>query len=104
MSRETHVQFCEGLGVQLPGATHPVHGGANFVAHVGEKLAFGTVGSLGGVFGFLQNVLIKPAVGDVFRGSNHTIEFAFGVQDRKCAVADPAQVPVGADNAVLVIG
>jgi hypothetical protein len=23
MSRETHVQFCEGLGVQLPGATHP---------------------------------------------------------------------------------
>jgi len=23
MSRETHVQFCEGLGVQSPGATHP---------------------------------------------------------------------------------
>jgi len=22
MSRETHVQFCEGLGVQSPGATH----------------------------------------------------------------------------------
>src|SRR6516162_9826346 len=22
MSRETHVQFCEGLGVQFPGATH----------------------------------------------------------------------------------
>ena len=24
MSRETHVQFCEGLGVQFPGATHLV--------------------------------------------------------------------------------
>jgi hypothetical protein len=23
MSRETHVQFCERLGVKLPGATHP---------------------------------------------------------------------------------
>ena len=26
MSRETHVQFCEGLGVQFPGATHLVVG------------------------------------------------------------------------------
>ena len=26
MSRETHVQFCEGLGVQSPGATHLVMG------------------------------------------------------------------------------
>ena len=23
MSREAHVQFCESLGVRLPGATHP---------------------------------------------------------------------------------
>ncbi len=29
MSRETHVQFCEGLGVQFPGATHLVVGFEN---------------------------------------------------------------------------
>ena len=29
MSRETHVQFCEGLGVQSPGATHRVVGFEN---------------------------------------------------------------------------
>ena len=25
MSREVHVRFCESLGVQLPGATHPLY-------------------------------------------------------------------------------
>jgi hypothetical protein len=27
MNREIHVRFCEGLGVQLPWATHPIKSG-----------------------------------------------------------------------------
>ena len=36
MSRETHVQFCEGLGVQLLGATHP---GRRFRATHGHEVS-----------------------------------------------------------------
>ena len=35
MSRETHVRFCEGVGVKLPRATHRVKGKAVFGMRAG---------------------------------------------------------------------
>ena len=35
-------------------AKHSVHGGANFVAHIGEELAFGAAGAFGLDPGFFQ--------------------------------------------------
>jgi len=45
MSRETHVQFCERLGVRFPGATHPIVGfqyqadADRFLENLRERLA-----------------------------------------------------------------
>src|SRR5271157_4315644 len=38
MSREAHVQFCERLGVRLPGATHPPVEGSDDNKYCGQNI------------------------------------------------------------------
>ena len=46
-------------------ADDPVHRGADFVAHVGQKFGFGPVADFGHFLGFKQAVLVLAAIGDV---------------------------------------
>ena len=51
---------------ELGHADDAVHGRANFVAHVGEKLAFGLAGGFGGVLGDEQRLFGAGTLQDFF--------------------------------------
>ena len=43
-----------GIEQEVGHPDHPIHGRANFMAHVGQEIALGTVGRFGGHFGVVQ--------------------------------------------------
>ena len=84
---------------QLNHAQDAVHGGADFVAHVGQKTALGKIGGLGGLAGANQLRLAELALGDVFRNADDSNQFAGLVANGKGPVPDPFFLPAGRSNA-----
>ena len=68
---------------QLEHAQNGVHGRADFVAHVGQKLALGQGGNLGVGFGFLQRVFQRLVGGDVGANADVLLRQAVGAQQRQ---------------------
>ena len=64
---------------QIGHADDAVHRGADFVAHVGQKLAFGSAGGFGSVFGFAQRVGRFAAGGHVQADANQALRLALSV-------------------------
>ena len=64
-----------GVGHQFCHADHAVHGGANLMAHIGEKGAFGAVGAFSLLAGGVEFAFIADRVGDIQRQKN---DVAFG--------------------------
>ena len=54
----------QGILNQMAHADDGVHGGADFVAHVGQKFALGASGGFGGFLGCLQRqvLIYKPMI------------------------------------------
>ncbi len=65
-----------GVEQQFRHADDAVHRRADFVAHIGEELAFGAVGRLGRVAGLLERQFGVLAVGDVVQDDDTPLESA----------------------------
>ena len=70
--------FCSGVEVlvaehQLGEPEDGVHGGADFVRHVGQEGALGAVGGLGGFLGLGHLFLDAPPLGHVFHGQDQQL-------------------------------
>ena len=61
------IQF--GFKEQIRDSDDTVHGGANFMAYVGQELAFGLADHFSGFLGLLQLPLGLFAIGDIFHRS-----------------------------------
>ena len=68
-SRWASVQ--RGFREHLRHADDAVHGGADFVADVGEEVALGAIGRFGRELGVERRLLGELAVGDELHGAGH---------------------------------
>ena len=71
-----HDLFDKQVGIAEDGG----HGGADFVAHVGQELALGAVGGVGGVLGLAQIVFHALPFGDVVVNSHNATDVPLGIQ------------------------
>ena len=76
-------------------ADNRVHGGADFMTHIGEEFAFGLAGGIRGFFGALQFFFHPLAFGDVLMSSGHQKRFAvFGPRRNFASVEHPYPIPI----------
>ena len=86
-----------GVQGQVRHTDHAIHGGSDFVAHIGQKLTLGAVGGLGMAGGPAQRQLHLRTLGDVDNVGDQAGDFAGRIGDRrlaKQALARLAGLPV----------
>ncbi len=66
-----------GVQEQLGHAQNAVHGGADFMAHIGQEFAFGAAGGFGGLFGLEQFRLDPFALADFHKRHHRAHRHAF---------------------------
>ncbi len=71
------------------------HRSADLVAHVGQELALGAVGGIGGVFGLAEFVFHLLPFGDVLIDSDNAIDLPFGIRSGSFVVSSQMKVPSG---------
>ena len=62
---------------QIQHAQHSVHGRADFMAHAGQKIAFGFIRRLGRLFGQPEFPFHAPGVGHIANKLRHEFHFSF---------------------------
>src|SRR5580693_7310020 len=74
---------------------------AQFVAHGGQKYALSAVGRLGELPGLDQLLLITFSLGNLFRNSDDSNQFAGLVANRKRPASNPFLQPLGCSYTVF---
>ena len=90
-----------GFEDQLGHADNAVHGRANFVAHGGQKFAFGEIGGVGGFAAFFELGLDFFEVGDVEESAFDDVGAQLGIGDYAYIFENPERLIVGAAQAAL---
>ena len=87
---------------QLRQTQHGIHGGADFMAHVGQELALGRIGTLGVVLGLEQGLFALFAGGDVRNRAHHAPGTAVGFPFHHLApVEDPDTATIRREHAMF---
>ena len=86
---------------ELKHAQDAIHGGADFVAHVGQETALRPIGGIRGFPGVNQFLLVAFLLGDLLRNSDDSNQLSGLVANRKSPVSDPFLLPVRCSYAVF---
>ena len=84
---------------QLEHAHDAVYGGTDFVAHVGQKFAFGPTAGVGHLLGPQQFLFVAVLLGDVAIGAAPPQFFAARTEEAAADMADVDDAPVAVDDA-----
>ena len=82
-------------------ADDAIHGGADFVTHIGQELALGPAGSFGSFPGVAHLLLDLLALSNVLSDACHPDQFAGLAADGEAAVANPLFRSLRSVNSIL---
>ena len=80
---------------QVNKAQYRIEGGADFMAHISQKLRFGMIGNLGLLLGFGQVLLNLLAFGNVLGAAHHPQRLIIDVVLQFAAAAHHPQLAIG---------